>query len=243
MIDLSRKQVLISGGTPALSGGIAASLRKAGATAQLLQNSESHAGGTDAVPDQRSADAQLAAFDRIDTLLILPAYYTTGFFMESDTAEWDETLSANYARGVWLAQAAAKHMIERGVQGSIIFISTVAIEMPLMQTSSYATSLAALYPLAKMAAVECAPYGIRVNTVTTGWLEHEWTAAHLKDETARNAVKADIPLATIGTPEMIGEVCCFLASSLARYITGAIIPVDGGYSLTRSDGDSPYPLS
>lgn len=235
MIDLTDKTVVISGGTPAFISGMMASLQNSGA--YVYPNDERQLDMTDpaAIRDN------LASIGRIDAMLILPTYYTTGSFMGSSPAMWHEALQANYERAVYLSQAAAQHMIDRSIAGSIIFVSTVALHMPLMQTSVYATSQAALYPLAKMAAVACGQYGIRVNTVACGWIESEWTAEHLPDEQARATVKAGIPLGEIATPEAVGDVCCFLASPLARYITGSVIPVDGGYTLTRSEGTTPYP--
>lgn len=234
MIDLTDKHVVINGGKPALADGIANAMRNAGATVH-----HQIASAQDKVsPDDTTAS--IAAFDRIDTMIILPDYYVTGDFMATTSEQWDSALAANYERAVYLAQAGANHMIERAVQGSIIFISTVAIHTPLMETSVFSTSLAPLYPLAKMAAVECGQYGIRVNTITLGWVEDGWGADHLADAAAREHVTAGIPLGEIADPAAVGDMCCFLASPLAHYITGSIIPVDGGYTLTRADGNSPY---
>jgi 3-oxoacyl-[acyl-carrier protein] reductase len=235
MIDLTDKTIVISGGTAALISGIVASLQNSGA--YVYPHDEHQLDTTDPVAVRDS----LAAVERIDTMIILPMYYTTGLFMRTSPAMWHDALQSNYERAVYLSQATAQHMIDRSIAGSIIFVSTVALHMPLMQTSVYATSQAALYPLAKMAAVECGPHGIRVNTVACGWVESEWTAGHLPDEQARETVKAGIPLGEIAAPEAVGDVCCFLASPLARYITGSVIPVDGGYTLTRSEGTTPYP--
>ena len=74
-----------------------------------------------------------------------------------------------------------------------------------------------------------------------GWVEDEWAQPQLQAD--RDFIEEGIPLGSIAQPEAVGYVCCFLASPLATYITGAMIPVDGGYSLTQSDGDSPYPAT
>jgi 3-oxoacyl-[acyl-carrier protein] reductase len=234
VIDLTGQTILISGGTPALIAGIQEAMQAAGAAVHVHDEADLD------VTDPAAVHTRVEQYKRIDTMVILPVHYSTGYFMKTAASDWDSALKANYERAVYLSQAAARHMIDREVHGSIVFVSTVAIDTPLMQTGVYATSLAALYPLAKMAAVDCGPYGIRVNTVTLGWIESAWTAPHLTDN-ERDYVCNGIPLGEIGTPRALGDVCAFLVSPLARYITGAVIPVDGGYTLTRSEGTSPYP--
>ncbi|MCB9461422.1 MAG: SDR family oxidoreductase [Anaerolineaceae bacterium] len=233
MIDHHDKHILISGGPPALTGGISQQFAAAGAMVHTLE--------TATPPDQQAIAEQIAAFERIDTLVILPTWHQLGEFLNTSPTDWDAAIASNYERAVYLAQAGAQHMIDHNVAGSIVFVSTIAIQMPLLQTSAFATSLAALHPFAKMLAVECGSYGIRANTVMLGWIEHEWSQPQLQAD--RKFIEAGIPLGKIAQPEAVGDVCCFLASPLAAYITGAMIPVDGGYSLTQSEGDSPYPAT
>lgn len=231
MID--GQHIFINGGNPTLRDGITASLRNAGATVNTLD-----------MPDSVTPEATRAGLDsieRIDGMIILPDYYDTGFFTDSTDATWDAALERNYERAVYLSQATAQHMIAHDIRGSIVFVSTIAVHLPQMQTATLATSLAPLYPLAKMAAVDCGQYGIRVNTVTMGWIDNDWHNTHLQTDSDRAFVKAGIPLGEIGEAGAVGDACAFLMSPLARYITGATIPVDGGYSLTRADGNSPYP--
>lgn len=235
MIHLKGQTALIFGGTDSLVNGIMRQMQQAGAL--VMRGDES----AYLAADPEVIAAYLANFERIDTLVILPTWYKIGTFMDSSPEAWDDALKANYECAVYLSQAVARHMIARQIAGSIIFVSHVAVQMPLLQTVTLGTSLAALYPLAKMAAVDCGPYGIRVNTLTLGWVESEWAVPHVDSAEKRAYIEAGIPLGHIGTPESVGDVCCFLASDLSRYITGSIIPVDGGYSLTRSEGTSPYP--
>lgn len=236
MIDLSHSSTLISGGPPDLIEAVAGSFQRGGATVQRLDETRYD------VLDPQAVVAHLGTLASFETLVILPHLYTTGDFIETSADDWDAALRANFERATYLSQAAARRMIAQGVRGSIIFVSTVAVLLPQIQTSVLATSLAPLYPVAKMAAVDCGPHGIRVNTVAAGWLNIEWHQQHQQAEAAaHDYITADIPLDYIAEPTAIGDVCCFLASPLARYITGSIIPVDGGYSLTRSEQDGPYP--
>jgi 3-oxoacyl-[acyl-carrier protein] reductase len=90
-----------------------------------------------------------------------------------------------------------------------------------------------------MAAVDLGAHNITVNVVARGWIDVDWARPFLHTE-GRAFVEEGIPVGRIGRTEDVGALCCFLASEAAQYITGAVIPVDGGYTLTRSAGTSPY---
>jgi 2-deoxy-D-gluconate 3-dehydrogenase len=254
MIDLYGQTVLIAGGMDAVAHGVAVQTHQAGASVVLGHDGHpQQAERADQIGQAVSGEAvelpvldpdalaeRLETLDALHTVVINPRWYAIGPFVETTPAEWDAALEANFESAVYTAQAAAAHMIQRKVAGSIVFLSTTAVHLPTLDTSALATSLAALYPVAKMAAVDCGPHGIRVNTVTLGWVDSDWTAPYLAGD-GRAYVERDIPLGTVGTPEAVGDVCCFLASPRARYITGAMLPVDGGYTLTRGDNPAPYP--
>ena len=91
-----------------------------------------------------------------------------------------------------------------------------------------------------MAAIDCGQYGIRVNMIAMGWIETESTRPYLTEK-GREFITQGIPLETIGQAKSVGDACCFLLSDLSSYMTGTVITVDGGYTLTRSKGQSPYP--
>ena len=131
-------------------------------------------------------------------------------------------------------------MIELRKGGAIVFLSSVVSKMPMVETNLVGSSLASLEVVATMSAVELAPYNIRVNVVAAGWIDGAWASPLLgSDSTMREA--SDIPAGKAGSPTSVGNACCFLASPLADYITGAVLPVDGGFMLTKSAAKSPYP--
>jgi len=258
MIDLTGKTAIMMCGMNALAGGVAQRLSTAGteiifahlpddeAQAKSLA-SEISAGNKPARttpisflnPEQLKL--QIAPLGPADIVVITPSYFAFSAFMESSPSHWDDALARNYEQAVYVSQAAARHLIVQGKGGRIIFLTSVAALMPLINRSAVGTALAALRALAKMAAVDLAPHGITVNTVAAAWVEAEWTAKFLTPE-GRAYLEEDIPVGRISTPQEIGDVCCFLASDLAAYVTGVTIPVDGGYLLTRAKvGKLPYP--
>ena len=249
MIDLSDQTVLLIGGVNALSMGVAAAMHEAGAGVLVayqppLENPDvlNVVPGAD-VCEVTLHDPAVLAEDMADlafqTALISPGWFAHKPFMETTPENIDAALQGNFEYATYAAQAVAKRLIERGEGGTIIFLTSVVSLTPVVHTNLAGSSLAALEVIAKMAAVDLATYGIRVNLVAAGWVEGEW-AHPLLTEDGRMHIESDIPLGWVGAPRTVGEACCFLASSFSKYITGAIIPVDGGFMLTKSAGTTPY---
>ncbi|HYO87526.1 MAG TPA: SDR family oxidoreductase, partial [Candidatus Limnocylindrales bacterium] len=106
--------------------------------------------------------------------------------------------------------------------------------MPFAGASALGTTLAAVHAIARMAAVDFAQHGITANVVAPGWLAGaEFEAL---PEATQAHIRAGIPLARPGSMDEVAGVVRFLASAAGGYITGAVLPADGGYTLTRSDG-------
>ena len=252
MIDLQNKTVLIQGGIHALSTGVARSLHEAGAEIVIAYASAdteaalglANALGGHAVEvnpnDPNVLREQIVATGAFQMAVISPRRYLFKRFMDTSNTEWDAILSNNFEQALYASQAAARQLIAQGSGGRVIFLSSVAGTTPILETSAFGVSLAALRALAKMAAVDLAAYGITVNVVAAGWLETEWAAPYLSTE-GRAIIESDIPAGRVGLPDDVGGLCCFLASELSSFITGTVLTVDGGYTLIRSNQTSPYP--
>lgn len=247
MIDLTGQHIVITGGDASLVQGILAQLRIGGATVTAIHHNQS-------VLDSLDCPTRLVNWETLDTtisdvlnkidnlngVIICPNMQPVGRFIDSTPVQWDTVMQMNYESAVYISLAVAKQMVANQTLGSIVFLSPVATVMPFVDSSLTGTSLSALRPLAKMAAVDCGQHGIRTHTLVMGWIESEFTQPYLTDD-GRAFIEAGIPLGHIGDPSAIGDVCCFLMSNLSRYMTGSVITVDGGYTLTRSEGQSPYP--
>lgn len=251
MIDLSEQHLLISGGDLSLIRGIASQLQIGGATITILHHDES----VTTLADELNCKSILADWDSLETIsdtlktietingvIICPTEQPIGRFIDSTAKQWDHAMKVNYESAVYISQAVAKHMIANETKGSIVFLSPVSTAMPFVDSSLTGTSLATLRPLAKMAAVDCGQYGIRTHTLVMGWVESESTQAHLTPK-GREYIENGISLGYVADATAIGDVCCFLMSDLSRYMTGSVITVDGGYTLTRTEGQSPFPMN
>ena len=115
--------------------------------------------------------------------------------------------------------------------GRIIFVGSINGIKPASRLAVYGSTKAALLNIAKTAAMENAPYGITVNTVLPGVIETDRNAAALSDAAFAEKLKAMIPMHRFGTAEECGDLITFLASDAAGYITGAEIPIAGGWQM------------
>lgn len=168
---------------------------------------------------------------------------------EIDEAAWDAILDTNLKGAFLLSTAAAKDMIPRG-RGVIVNIASIAGVMPIALESAYCASKAGMIGLTKALALDWAKYGIRVHALAPGYIATEMnagvrqtaelllaqgTAPSTPDEVFAQTHYAGITgrtlLGRFGTPEEIADVVAFLASDGARYMTGAVTMVDGGWTI------------
>ncbi len=262
MIELNRKVILLLGGLDSLSTGIAWRLAEAGAEIVIGHEPDSAdeatilaaaitAMGRSSRPahtlavnsgDQAALAAQVGSLDWIDAAVLSPGWFTFKQFMGTSPADWDEALARNFEQTVYAAQAVARKMIVQNNGGRMIFLSSTAALKPEARSVVAGTSLSALHVIARMAAVDLGPHRITCNVVAVGPVEAGWATGVLTDE-GRAFIHQGIPAGRIGTAKDVGEVCCFLASDQTAYLTGMIIPVDGGFTLTKMEGEIPAPDS
>jgi NAD(P)-dependent dehydrogenase (short-subunit alcohol dehydrogenase family) len=132
----------------------------------------------------------------------------------------------------YCSQAVAKHMIERS-KGSIINIASMSgliVNRPQAQ-ASYNASKAAVIHLTKSLAAEWAPYNIRVNAISPGYMVTEMAQPHFDDPETGGIWMDGIPMKRPGQPEELGPAAVFLASEASSYITGESIVIDGGFTI------------
>ena len=152
--------------------------------------------------------------------------------LEVPEAEWDRTLDTNL-KGVFLcSQVVARAMIAEVRGGKMVNIGSIAGVMPPRKAPHYASSKGAVHTLTKQMALELAPHEITVNAVAPGVIRNGLSTHHsLADPERAERIAQGIPLGRVGSPRDISHAVLFLVSEEADYITGAVLPVDGGFLL------------
>lgn len=131
--------------------------------------------------------------------------------------------------GVWIgAQTAARAMVEHGKGGRIINISSIHEDVTMPTNAAYCASKGGVRMLMRTIAVELARYGITVNDICPGAVETPMDAAVEQNPKEREALLSEIPLRRMAKPEEIAQLCLYLASDAAAYITGCSYVIDGG---------------
>lgn len=247
MIELKGKTALITGGSRGIGRATAILFAQAGADVAITYQSRQEAAfevkrkieslgheclafGLDiakAEEVRRTVAEIIAVRGKIDILVNNAGIWT---FLETGSGDirvWHETIEVNLDSVFYFVDAVVPHMKMQG-QGSIINVSSTAGIRGEPFHSHYAATKGAINALTKSWAVELAPFDIRVNSVAPGWVDTDMCAEVFSDPQFRESVRQSIPLRRIPPPEDIAGPILFLASDLARHITGAIINVNGG---------------
>jgi 3-oxoacyl-[acyl-carrier protein] reductase len=184
------------------------------------------------VRDTRSvrnmADDLVRRHGRIDVLVNNAGITRDALTPAMDDPEWDDVMAVNVGGAFRVARAVARPMM-LAKRGRIINVSSVAATRGGRGQANYAASKAALEGFTRSLAVELAPKGIRVNAVAPGVIVTDMSR-RIREE-GEKEVLSKILLNRYGTAEEVARVIVFLASDAAAYITGAVIPVDGGFKM------------
>jgi len=148
---------------------------------------------------------------------------------ELDEAVFDRIVAVNLRGSFLAARAAARAMIARGRGGSVVLIGSVNSQVALAGQAAYAASKGGVLMLGRALAVDWARYGITVNVVGPGVVDTPMSATSLADPRRRELLLGRVPLGRPAQASEVAEVIAFLVSQAARYVTGAYVPVDGGW--------------
>ena len=151
-----------------------------------------------------------------------------GPFLELSQDDWATTVEGA-KRAFLTAQRVAASLASRDGPGRIILVSSPPAVRPVHGAALAATAGAFLTTLAQVAAVELGSAGVTANVVVEGWV----------DGRDPDALAAGVPTGRLARPDEVAAVCAFLASEAASYVNGAVIAVDGGFSITKTPGGSP----
>lgn len=176
--------------------------------------------------DPDAARVAIERLDRIDALVANAGTVIRSPALEYSVEDWERVLRLNLTSVFVLTQAAARRMVENE-GGQIVLLASMMSFVCGTNVSAYAASKGGVAQLTKALSNELAGRGVRVNAVAPGFIDTDLTAD--LEESQRRATDARIPIGRWGTPEDIAGPVSWLLSDDARYVSGAIIPVDGGF--------------
>ncbi len=178
-------------------------------------------------------DQTIAHFGRLDVLVNNAAIDHTNSLLDVTAAEVEITFAHNTFAPMMILISAARAMKAQGEGGSIINITSRLASIGVPTMGVYSASKGALLAFTTASAIDLAPFDIRVNAVAPGMtrtpLYEEWVASLDNPDQKAAEVASAIPLGRIAEPNDVAAVVAFLASPEASYLTGASIPVEGGY--------------
>lgn len=247
---LKDKISVVIGGSGVLGGSVAEAMAKAGSRVVIVYNRSKEAAeervkkisdlGSEAMAVQadacvkkdleRARDEIISRWGKVDILVNAPGVNSTTPVLEIQEEEWERILNVNLKGMFFACQVFGRHMIENKTKGSIINFSSVSSEIPLSKVFTYAISKSGVNNMTRFLAREWAQFGIRVNAVMPGFFPAEQNRKILTEE-RRKSIFNHTPMARYGEADELSGAIIWLASNNASsFVTGTIIPVDGGFT-------------
>ena len=249
--DLTGKNAFVTGASRGIGRSIAVALAEAGADLALVARSEDGLAETasaitsagrkafvipaDVTSQEAVRDAVAAAIDQLGHVDVVVnnaggSNFMVGF-RELRLTGWDKLMRLNLDSAVYVCHAFAGHLLERG-QGSVINVASVAgvASSPLLVP--YGAAKAGLISLTKSLAVEWGGDGVRVNALCPGWTATDLNRNLWEDATAGPATIATVPMRRWGRAEEMAGPAVFLASDASSFMTGQVLIVDGGQTVS-----------
>ncbi|MBK0122226.1 glucose 1-dehydrogenase [Pantoea sp. S61] len=242
--SLQGKNALVTGGTRGIGYALAQALAQAGARVTItgrdavsLQAAvgqlrdagvEAHGLILD-VTQAASIQQAVAAAGRVDILINNAGTEQIRPSLEVDEALWDTIVGTNLKGAFFCGQAVAKNMVSAASGGAIINVCSLTTCVGVPGAAAYASSKSGLAGMTRTLSAEWAAHNIRVNGIGPGYFATEMTQVFYQDDAWRDAMQKKIPLGRFGELDDLAGSVVFLSSESARYITGQILYIDGGY--------------
>jgi 2-deoxy-D-gluconate 3-dehydrogenase len=246
LFDLSGRVAIVTGANTGLGQAIAVALATAGADVALVGRSSMT--DTAALIDALGRSSLAIAADlatlapiedivartvawrgRVDILVNNAGIIRRADAIDFTEADWDAVMDVNLKSVFFLSQAVAKRMLTQGGGGKIVNVASLLSFQGGIRVPSYTASKSGLAGLTRLLACEWAAKGINVNAIAPGYFDTNNTTALRADPERNKAILARIPAGHWGKPEEIGGAVVFLASGAADYVSGVVLPVDGGW--------------
>lgn len=241
-ISLAGKTAIVTGGGSGIGRAIVLAFMKAGARvvsmdltdrAEVAEGCVAVSGDVTCLDDcEKAIDTGVARYGSCDILVNAAGIVEkTRRTVRQSVEDWKRTMDVNLLGTYQMSKTAARRMIDSGSSGSIINISSVAGLGGFKASNAYGVSKAGVAMMTRTMALDLADSRIRVNAVAPGFISTPMTAdLDSASSMSRDAFIQRIPLGRFGETNEVAPLILFLCSDWATYITGAVIPVDGGWS-------------
>ncbi|MGD9049716.1 MAG: SDR family NAD(P)-dependent oxidoreductase [Anaerolineae bacterium] len=247
---LKNKVTIVTGATRGIGRAIAVRFAQEGARVAVVGRNEAEGAETvrrieatgsqglfvaadvsDSAQVQAMVDAVVGRWGRIDILVNNAAICPFMDFLEMPEDLWDQVLDVNLKGYFLCSQAVARAMVEQGVKGRIIAVSSISAVFGGSQQAHYCASKAGINLLIKSMAISLGPHGITCNAVLPGTVETDINREALSDPEVRDYWLKRGPIGGLGKPEDIAGPVLFFASDDSAWCTGSMLVVDGGVSV------------
>jgi 3-oxoacyl-[acyl-carrier protein] reductase len=230
------RSVLVTGGNRGIGRAIAeAFLANGDRVAVTTRSGGAPEGALDVrcdITDSAAVDAAFAEIEEahgpVEVLIANAGITADTLLLRMSDDDWQSVLDTNLTGSFRLAKRASKGML-RLRRGRIVFISSVVGLLGSAGQVNYAASKAGLVGMARSIARELGSRSITANVVAPGFIETDMTAVLSDDQ--KSAIKTQVPLGRYGSPDEIAQTVLWLTGDGAAYVTGAVIPVDGGLGM------------
>ncbi len=172
----------------------------------------------------------VAKFGGLDIMVNNAGVGSLGGVLETTDADWQKVIGINLSGVFYGARAAAKIMKERGTKGAIINMSSILGQVGFPGAFSYCVAKGGVVQLTHAAALDLAPNNIRINAIAPGFIATNMTKDALNDKNFNAVIMANTPLGHVGEASDIADAALYLASDTAKYVTGTVLYVDGGWT-------------
>ena len=178
---------------------------------------------------QALVDFAVKEFGSLDIMVNNAGVGLTGELASLTDEIWDKVIAINLSGVFYGLRAAASYMKEKKIKGSIINMASILGQVGFRTAGAYSASKGGVNQLSRTAALELAPFDIRVNSIAPGFIKTQMTKGIQDNEAANASLVGTVPMGKMGEPDDIAYAAVYLASDESKYATGSVLYVDGGW--------------